>query len=130
MLPTTLTPENVYSAYRNWMLSNSSERQFGPHWVRSVGLRFDVDTELGVGDDCHLSYDSNDQQLNGTCAFFLPLITEGDTFEDVQMAIETAILRFNHHAYRVVLVAGTGHEDGEWQGEIVIENAVIAAIFE
>lgn len=128
-----LTANHVYNAYRNWMLANSRAAQFGPHWVRGVGLRYDVEEDLHVGDACRPSYDSNDCKLDGTCVFFLPLLTEGDTFEDVEPAISRALSQLTDafgEVYRVVLAAGTGYEDGEWQGEVVLENAVIAAVFE
>lgn len=134
MLTSTLTVERVYDAYRNWMLSNSQAGQFGPHWVRGVGLRFDVDENLHVGDTCNLSYDSNGHQLDGTCAFFLPLLMEGDELDDVRHAFARAISLLQdasgNNLHRVFLVAGTGYEDGEWRGEVVIENAEIAAVFE
>lgn len=134
MLPTSLTPENIYTAYRNWMISHSQSGTFGPLWIRSVGLRFDTEY-MEVGEECNPSHDSNDQLLDGTCAFFIPVLTEEDTLEDVQYIYNVVLSRLEE-AYsgvcvdRVHLIAGTGHEDGEWHEEIVIENAEIAAVFE
>lgn len=113
---------------------------------RYIGFRgLAEDESYTVGDTLRKSFnwdyendittygDDEEQQLSGTCTLGMPEFVEfyGDEDEYEEFAeLYEALLERTKNAYggNIVLVAGSGMEHGEDEGEMIIEDAVVVEV--
>lgn len=107
-----------------------------------IGIRhLAEDEEYEIGDICRnsydwdydndcSSYDTNEVELNGTCAVDTRIDLDWDDEEEVESKLREALEASDQYFGSIAIIGGSKMEYGADDGEIIIENATVIALIE
>lgn len=107
-----------------------------------IGIRhLAEDEEYEIGDICRNSYDwdyendcssynTNEVELNGTCAVDTRIDLDWDDEEEVESKLREAVEVSDQYIGSIAIIGGNRMEYGADDGEIIIENATVIALIE
>jgi len=103
------------------------------NWVKVVGI-WGTNSEMNIGDECPKSHhmsafgdDDDGMEINGTCS--IGLTWAGDSEDELEAELNEKIsYHKDYYGYTYMyIIAGTGYEYGDDEGEMIITDAEVIA---